>query len=373
MTGRRVTREEAIERYRRQSLQSRDSRARFPRANRSRSTRSASSPICAAAATRIPPARSAPSSSSASRALTGAATNTTRAAAHLRHGVSPRPPNSTRYLTHIEEAAQARPSQARRELDLFSIEEDAGGGLVFWLPKGAIVRGIVEDFIREGLRERGYQPGLTPHVAHENLYEISGHLENYARRTCSGRSTWRAALPAQADELSRPHPDLSQRSALVSRSAAALLGIRHRLSLRAQRHAARHARGFAASRRTTRTSSAPPTVAAEFEQTADEALRMIDAFGFTGVSVLALHPRGEAQDGDRSDRRGGDPQGAGIARPALTNSTKAAALSTGRSSTSKCATRSAASGNSAPCRSTSCCRNASTSNTAAPTAPITRR
>ena len=90
-------------------------------------------------------------------------------------------PARTRRLPHsIEEAQKRDHRKLGRELDLFSIEEDAGGGLVFWHPKGTIVRGIIEDFIREGLRERGYQPVITPHIVHEKLYEISGHLENFA-------------------------------------------------------------------------------------------------------------------------------------------------------------------------------------------------
>ena len=59
------------------------------------------------------------------------------------------------YLDRLEEARRRDHRKLGAELDLFSIEEDAGGGLVFWHPKGAIVRGLIEDFIRQGLRERG--------------------------------------------------------------------------------------------------------------------------------------------------------------------------------------------------------------------------
>ena len=99
------------------------------------------------------------------------------------------------YLARLEEAQKRDHRKLGAELDLYSIEEDAGGGLVFWHPKGAIVRGIVEAFIREGLRERGYQPVVTPHVVSEKLYEISGHLENFAT-TCSAR--WKSRSSASA-------------------------------------------------------------------------------------------------------------------------------------------------------------------------------
>ncbi|MGH7715461.1 MAG: aminoacyl--tRNA ligase-related protein, partial [Vulcanimicrobiaceae bacterium] len=84
------------------------------------------------------------------------------------------------YIAFLAEAERRDHRKLGRELGLFSIEEDAGGGLVFWHPNGTIVRGIVENFIREGLRERGYKPVVTPHIVHEKLYEISGHLENFS-------------------------------------------------------------------------------------------------------------------------------------------------------------------------------------------------
>ncbi|MBV9647877.1 MAG: threonine--tRNA ligase, partial [Candidatus Eremiobacteraeota bacterium] len=84
------------------------------------------------------------------------------------------------HLVFLEEAARRDHRRLGRELGLFSLEEEAGGGLIFWHPKGAVVRSLLEDFIRDGLRERGYQSVVTPHVVHERLYEISGHLENFA-------------------------------------------------------------------------------------------------------------------------------------------------------------------------------------------------
>ena len=161
---------------------------RSPKVSRSRSTRSATSPISAAAATQIRPAKSARSSSPALPGPTGAATSIIRCcnASTARPGTIA--PSSTRILARIEEAQRRDHRKLGAELDLFSIEEDAGGGLVFWHPKGAIVRGIIEAFIREGLRERGYQPVFTPHVVNERLYEISGHLGKLRGRTCSDRS-----------------------------------------------------------------------------------------------------------------------------------------------------------------------------------------
>lgn len=66
-----------------------------------------------------------------------------------------------------------------RSLDLFSIQEDAGGGLVFWHPKGAVIRKLVEDYWKEQHLGSGYQLLYTPHIANLNLWKTSGHFDFY--------------------------------------------------------------------------------------------------------------------------------------------------------------------------------------------------
>ena len=66
-----------------------------------------------------------------------------------------------------------------RELDLFSIQDAIGPGLVLWHPKGARVRGVIEDFWRQEHDRRGYEPVFTPHLARLDLWKRSGHLEFY--------------------------------------------------------------------------------------------------------------------------------------------------------------------------------------------------
>lgn len=84
------------------------------------------------------------------------------------------------HLALLEEAARRDHRKLGKELDLFSIEEEAGPGLVFWHPNGGRIRAVIEDFIRGELRRRGYEPVYTPHIVHEHLFEISGHLTNFA-------------------------------------------------------------------------------------------------------------------------------------------------------------------------------------------------
>ncbi|KAA3459049.1 putative threonine--tRNA ligase, cytoplasmic [Gossypium australe] len=83
------------------------------------------------------------------------------------------------YLHFKEEAKRRDHRRIGQDLDLFSIQEEAGGGLVFWHPKGAIVRHIIEDSWRKTHIEHGYDLLFTPHVARADLWKISGHLDFY--------------------------------------------------------------------------------------------------------------------------------------------------------------------------------------------------
>jgi threonyl-tRNA synthetase len=84
------------------------------------------------------------------------------------------------YLKQIEEALKRDHRRLGRELDLYSIHEEVGAGLIHWHPRGGMVRHLIEEFWREEHLKRGYQLVYTPHIASEKLYEISGHLQNYA-------------------------------------------------------------------------------------------------------------------------------------------------------------------------------------------------
>jgi len=83
------------------------------------------------------------------------------------------------YLFRREEAIRRDHRRIGREMDLFSIEEDIGPGLVLWHPRGAIIRKVIEDFWREVHWKRGYDFVYTPHIAKKHLWEISGHWDHY--------------------------------------------------------------------------------------------------------------------------------------------------------------------------------------------------
>ncbi len=83
------------------------------------------------------------------------------------------------YLHKLEEAKRRDHRKLGAELDLFSIQEEAGPGLIFWHPKGAIIRKQMEDWLRDGLLARGYDLVVTPHIMDINLWKTSGHANFY--------------------------------------------------------------------------------------------------------------------------------------------------------------------------------------------------
>jgi threonyl-tRNA synthetase len=83
------------------------------------------------------------------------------------------------WLKQREEAEKRDHRRLGRELDLFSIQEQYGQGLVFWHPKGGIVRQQMEDYLREELVRRNYSFVYTPHIARRELWQLSGHEQNY--------------------------------------------------------------------------------------------------------------------------------------------------------------------------------------------------
>ena len=83
------------------------------------------------------------------------------------------------YLKKLEEIRKRDHRRLGRELDLFSINEDAGGGLILWHPKGAVIRKTIEDFWRNEHYKNGYELVYTPHMARLDVWRTSGHWDFY--------------------------------------------------------------------------------------------------------------------------------------------------------------------------------------------------
>ena len=91
----------------------------------------------------------------------------------------PKQKDLTDYLTLLEEAKKRDHRKLGKELELFTFSEKVGMGLPLWLPKGAALRERLENFLRKAQMKAGYEPVITPHIGHKDLYVTSGHYEKY--------------------------------------------------------------------------------------------------------------------------------------------------------------------------------------------------
>jgi threonyl-tRNA synthetase len=85
------------------------------------------------------------------------------------------------YLTVLEEAKKRDHRKLGKELELFAFSEKVGMGLPLWLPKGALLRERLENFLKKAQVRAGYQPVVTPHIGNKQLYVTSGHFEKYGK------------------------------------------------------------------------------------------------------------------------------------------------------------------------------------------------
>jgi threonyl-tRNA synthetase len=83
------------------------------------------------------------------------------------------------HLQSLEEAKRRDHRVLGRNLELFTTSPLVGSGLILWLPKGATVRSLLEQFVREELQRRGYEPVYTPNIGRVEMYETSGHFPYY--------------------------------------------------------------------------------------------------------------------------------------------------------------------------------------------------
>ena len=85
-----------------------------------------------------------------------------------------------KHLNRLEEAKKRDHRKLGKQLDLYSIQEEAGPGLIFWHPKGGTIRRLMEDWLRDQYVKRGYGLVYTPHVARHDLWKTSGHAEFFS-------------------------------------------------------------------------------------------------------------------------------------------------------------------------------------------------
>ena len=100
----------------------------------------------------------------------------------------------TEYLELLEEAKKRDHRKLGKELELFTFSQKVGQGLPLWLPKGAALRGRLENFLKEAQKKAGYEMVMTPHIGQKELYVTSGHYEKY------GEDSFQAIKTPKMDE-----------------------------------------------------------------------------------------------------------------------------------------------------------------------------
>ncbi len=201
------------------------------------------------------------------------------------------------HLKKLEEAAGRDHRKLGVELDLFSIHEEAGPGLVHWHPKGAVIRRVIEDFWKDEHVKRGYDILYTPHIAKLGLWKTSGHWEFY-------RDYLYSPMEVEGQEyILKPMNCLGHiliyktklRSYRELPLRYAELGTVYRYERSGVLHGLSRVRGF---------TQDDAHIFCRFDQLEDEvvgvldlAFFMIDTFGFTNYQVL-LATRPEKHAGD---------------------------------------------------------------------------
>ena len=96
------------------------------------------------------------------------------------YGISfPKQKDLSEYLQLLEEAKKRDHRKLGKQLELFTFSQKVGQGLPLWLPKGAALRGRLEDFLKKAQQQAGYEMVVTPHIGQKELYVTSGHYEKY--------------------------------------------------------------------------------------------------------------------------------------------------------------------------------------------------
>ena len=194
------------------------------------------------------------------------------------------------YLTKLEEAKERDHRKIGRELDLFSINEQAGAGLVFWHPNGARIRTIIENFWREEHYKRGYDIVYIPHIQREDLFRQSGHLDNYRENMFSPIEM--DGVDYYAKPMNCPGHILIYKSQLRSYRDLPIryaeLGTVYRYERSGVLHGLLRVRGF--TQDDAHIFCSPDQLAEEMHGVMDLANFMMEAFGFEYKLCLSTRP-----------------------------------------------------------------------------------
>lgn len=194
------------------------------------------------------------------------------------------------YLKRLEEAEKRDHRRLSKQLDLFSTHDEVGPGLIFWHPNLATVRAIIEDFWRDEHRRRGYQFVYTPHIASEELYKISGHLESYGENMYSSMDI--DELPYRVKPMNCPGHIMIYKSKLRSYRDLPLrfaeLGTVYRYERSGVLHGMLRVRGF--TQDDSHIFCSPSQLEGEINGILDLIEMMMSTFGYTYKAYLSTKP-----------------------------------------------------------------------------------
>ncbi|HEY2705891.1 MAG TPA: threonine--tRNA ligase [Candidatus Dormibacteraeota bacterium] len=195
---------------------------------------------------------------------------------------------------HLERLAEAERRDHRRigrELDLFSVSEELGGGLVLWHPRGGLVRGLIEDHWREAHRRGGYEQVFSPHIAQRTLWETSKHVDFYADSMYSPMDV--DGRPYQLKPMNCPFHILIYKDRLRSYRELPIrlaeLGTVYRYERSGVLHGLLRVRGF--TQDDAHIFCRPDQIEDEIGKVIDFSMEMFRTFGFEEVSIyLSTRP-----------------------------------------------------------------------------------
>jgi threonyl-tRNA synthetase len=214
------------------------------------------------------------------------------------------------YLHRLEEAKRRDHRKLGPELDLFSIQEEAGPGLIFWHPKGGLVRNIIETWLRDELLKRGYDLVYTPHIMRRELWKTSGHTNYYSENMFGAIEVEKADY--QLKPMNCPGHILIYKSKLRSYRdlpvRLAELGTVYRYERSGVLHGLLRVRGF--TQDDAHIFCMPSQIESEVEACVDFAYAVMKNFGFEKFEVElsdwdAAHPEnytGKPEDWQRATR-----------------------------------------------------------------------
>lgn len=191
------------------------------------------------------------------------------------------------YIVLMEEAKKRDHRKLGKELELFAFSEKVGMGLPLWLPKGAMLRERLQQFLQKAQIDTGYLPVMTPHIGHKNLYVTSGHYEKYGKDSFQSIKTPQEGEEFLLKPMNCPHHceiyKTSHRSYKDLPLRFAEFGTVYRYEQHGELHGLTRVRGF--TQDDAHLFCMPNQVKDEFKKVIDMVLYVLESLSFTDYTA----------------------------------------------------------------------------------------